>query len=120
MLKEMLNNAVETTLNTASVAFSCVGATVDTICDEEVKEAWKVKRHDIKEISKKQNKELMTLYKEYKTKVAKVNKTAKNAKKVVKDQFSATVKYRFSEHLQERRAAKAEKKKKAKKATVIA
>ena len=111
MLKEMIANKLEQGKSIVYVGFSCLGATLDTIRDEEVHQAWKAKKHDIKEITKKQNKTLETLYKEYKTKVNKVNKQAKQAKKIVKDQFSAVVKETFNSHLEKRVQAKTAKSK---------
>lgn len=111
MLKEIITNKIEEGKSFVSIGLSCLGATLDTIRDEEVHQAWKAKKHDIKEINKKQNKDLNNLYKEYKTKVSKINKQAKQAKNVVKEQFSSVVKEQFNAHLKQRVESKMAKSK---------
>ena len=103
MLKEKIKSSIDNTLNIATIAYQCVGATIDTINDPKVKDAWAEKKYNCSEINKKHKKELKRLYKDFVAKVKSANKSAKLAKREVNLQFNGTVKSIFTGHLKKRR-----------------
>lgn len=109
MLKEKLENAVNNVANIASVTISCIGATVDTITDEEVLNAWKAKELELRTIRKKHLEQWRAIYAEYNQKMYECDKAAKAAKDLVKAEFTGTVRAVFGYYLNERRTQKQRK-----------